>query len=196
MTDLLREAIARFEEVFARAGETESSEPTAVILATADGEGRPSARTVLLKGVDERGFVFYTNSRSRKGRELRENPRAALAFFWQTVFEQVLVEGAVEPVSEAESDAYWETRRRESRIGAWASDQSAPLGSRAELNARYAEHERRFAGGGVPRPPHWRGYRVVPERIEFWRPGDHRLNERDCYERTEGGAWRRFLLNP
>ena len=196
MTDLLREALARFEEVFARAGETESSEPTAVILATADGEGRPSARTVLLKGVDERGFVFYTNSRSRKGRDLRENPRAALAFFWQTVFEQVLVEGAVEPVSEAESDAYWATRRRESCLGAWASDQSAPLASREELNARYAEHERRFAGADVPRPPHWRGYRIVPERIEFWRPGDHRLNDRECYERTEEGGWRRFLLNP
>ena len=196
MTDLLREALARFEEVFARAGETESSEPTAVILATADGEGRPSARTVLLKGVDERGFVFYTNSRSRKGRDLRENPRAALAFFWQTVFEQVLVEGAVEPVSEAESDAYWATRRRESCLGAWASDQSAPLASREELNARYAEHERRFAGTDVPRPPHWRGYRIVPERIEFWRPGDHRLNDRECYERTEEGGWRRFLLNP
>ena len=196
MTDLLREALARFDEVFARAGEKESSEPTAVILATADGAGRPSARTVLLKGVDERGFVFYTNSSSRKGRDLRENPRAALAFFWQSVFEQVLVEGAVEPVSDAESDAYWATRRRESRIGAWASDQSTPLASRAELNARYAEHEHRFAGAEVPRPPHWRGYRVVPERIEFWRPGDHRLNERDCYERTAGGDWRKFLLNP
>ena len=196
MTDPLREALARFEEVFSRAGETESGEPTAMVLATADGEGRPSARTVLLKGVDERGFVFYTNSRSRKGRELRENPRAALAFFWQTVFEQVLVEGPVEPVSDAESDAYWATRRRESRIGAWASDQSAPLASRDELDARYARHERHFATGSVPRPPHWRGYRVVPERIEFWRPGEHRLNERDCYERTDGGGWRRFLLNP
>lgn len=196
MTDLLREALARFEEVFARAGETESSEPTAVILATADGTGRPSARTVLLKGADERGFVFYTNARSRKGRDLRENPRAALTFFWQTLFEQVQVEGAVEPVSEEESDAYWATRRRESCLGAWASDQSAPLASRDELNARYAAHERRFAGAEVPRPPHWRGYRVVPERIEFWRPGDHRLNERDCYERTGGGGWRRYLLNP
>ena len=196
MTDLLREALARFEEVFARAGETEASEPTAVTLATADGEGRPSARTVLLKGVDERGFVFYTNARSRKGRDLGENPRAALAFFWQMVFEQVLVEGPVVPVSEAESDAYWATRRRESCLGAWASDQSEPLASREELNERYAEHERRFAGGEVPRPPHWRGYRVVPERIEFWRPGDHRLNERDCYERTAEGGWRRLFLNP
>ena len=196
MTDLLREALARFEEVFARAGEMEASEPTAVTLATADGEGRPSARTVLLKGVDERGFVFYTNARSRKGRDLGENPRAALAFFWQTLFEQVLVEGPVVPVSEAESDAYWASRRRESCLGAWASDQSAPLASREELNERYAEHERRFAGAEVPRPPHWRGYRVVPERIEFWRPGDHRLNERDCYERTAGGGWRRYLLNP
>ena len=196
MTDLLREALARFDEVFARAREREASEPTAVILATADAEGRPSARTVLLKGADERGFVFYTNAHSRKGRDLGENPRAALAFFWQTLFEQVLVEGAVVPVSEAESDAYWASRRRESCLGAWASDQSAPLASREELSERYAEHERRFADGPVPRPPHWRGYRVVPERIEFWRPGDHRLNERDCYERTDGGGWRRYLLNP
>ena len=196
LTDLLQEALARFEEVFARAREMEPSEPTAVILATADADGRPSARTVLLKGLDERGFVFYTNSRSRKGRDLRENPRAALAFFWQTVFEQVQVEGPVEPVSDEESDAYWATRRRESCIGAWASDQSAPLASREELIVRYAEHERRFAGGQVPRPPNWRGYRVVPDRIEFWRPGDHRLNERDCYERTTGGGWRRFLLHP
>ena len=196
MKELYREALARFEEVFARAGETGLREPTAVTLATASGAGRPGARTVLLKGVDERGFVFYTNSHSRKGRDLRENPRAALVFFWQTVFEQVQVEGPVEPVSDEESDAYWATRRRESRIGAWASDQSAPLASRDELNARYTEYERRFAGGDVPRPPHWRGYRVVPERIEFWRPGDHRLNERDCYERTADGGWRKIHLNP
>ena len=195
MTEIYREALARFEEVFARAGKLERSEPTAMILATADARGRPSARTVLLKGWDERGFVFYTNAESRKGRELDENPRAALVFFWQSVFEQVQVEGPIEPVSDAESDAYWSTRRRESCIGAWASDQSAPLASREELNARYADHERRFAGGEVPRPPHWRGYRVVPERVEFWRPGDHRLNERDCYERTAAG-WRRYLLNP
>ena len=196
MTALYREALARFEEVFARAARTRLREPAAVVLATANAQGWPSARTVLLKGVDERGFVFYTNANSRKGRDLGENPRGALVFFWQMVFEQVQVEGPVEPVSDEESDAYWATRRRESCIGAWASDQSAPLASRAELDARYAEHERRFAGGGVPRPPHWRGYRVVPERIEFWRPGDHRLNERECYERTESGAWRRFLLNP
>ena len=196
MTDLYREALARFEDLFARAAETGLREPTAVVLATANGEGRPSARTVLLKGVDERGFVFYTNANSRKGRELRENPWAALVFFWQTVFEQVQVEGSVEPVSDEESDAYWATRRRESCIGAWASDQSAPLASRGELNTRYAEYERRFAGRDVSRPPNWRGYRVAPERIEFWRPGDHRLNERECYERTEDGGWRRFPLNP
>ena len=195
MTEIYREALARFEEVFARAGKKEPSEPTAMVLATADGEGRPSARTVLLKGVDERGFVFYTNANSRKGRDLRENPRGALVFFWQSVFEQVQVEGRVEPVSDEEADAYWATRRRESCIGALVSDQSAPLASREELNARYAEEEKRHAGGPVPRPPNWRGYRVVPDRIEFWRPGDHRLNERDCYERTAGG-WRRLLLNP
>lgn len=195
MTELYREALARFEEVFARAGKNEPSEPTAMILATSDAQGRPSARTVLLKGVDERGFVFYTNANSRKGRELHENPHAALVFFWQSVFEQVQVEGPVEPVSDEESDAYWATRRRESCIGAWASDQSEPLAIRSELEAKYEERERSFAGGTVPRPPHWRGYRVVPNRIEFWRPGNHRLNERDCYERTAAG-WRRFMLNP
>ena len=195
MTELYREALARFEEVFARARKAEPSEPTAMILATADARGRPSARTVLLKGVDERGFVFYTNANSRKGREIHENPHAALVFFWQSVFEQVQVEGPIEPVSDEESDAYWATRRRESCIGAWASDQSALLATREELEDRYAERERSFAGGPVPRPPHWRGYRVVPDRIEFWRPGDHRLNERDCYERSTAG-WRRSMLNP
>ena len=192
---LYREALARFEALFAQAAGTDLREPAAVTLATADGEGRPSARTVLLKGVDERGFVFYTNAHSRKGRQLRENPRAALVFFWQTVFEQVQVEGSVTFVSDAESDAYWTTRRRESRIGAWASAQSETLGSRGELEARYGEYEQRFAGGDVPRPPHWRGYRLVPDRIEFWQAGDHRLNHRECYERTAAG-WRWFLLNP
>lgn len=192
---LYREALARFEDLFSRAAGTDLREPAAVTLATADAEGRPSARTVLLKGVDERGFVFYTNSRSRKGRELRENPRAALVFFWQTVFEQVQVEGSIAFVSDEEADAYWATRRRESRIGAWASAQSEPLGSRAELEARYGEYEQRFAGGGVPRPPHWRGYRLAPDRIEFWQARDHRLNDREYYERTSAG-WRRFLLNP
>ena len=192
---LYREALSRFQETFARAAGTRLREPSAVTLATVGGEGRPSARTVLLKGVDERGFVFYTNSRSRKGRQLRENPWAALVFFWQTVFEQVQVEGSIAFVSDEEADAYWATRRRESRIGAWASEQSEPLGSRTALEARYAECERRFAGGDVPRPPHWRGYRLAPDRIEFWQAGDHRLNHRECYERTSAG-WRRSLLNP
>ena len=192
---LYRKALARFEDLFAQAGGTGLPEPTAVTLATADRDGRPSARTVLLKGVDERGFVFYTNARSRKARQLRENPRAALVFFWQTVFEQVQVEGPVAFVADGEADAYWATRRRASRIGAWASEQSEPLGSRADLEARYAEYERRFAGGDVPRPPHWRGYRLAPERIEFWQARDHRLNDRVCYECTPTG-WRRLLLNP
>lgn len=195
MTDLYREALARFEEVFARAGAAGLREPTAATLATADARGRPSLRTVLLKGAGEDGFVFYTNARSRKGRELGENPRAALLFFWQTVFEQVHVEGPVAPVADAEADAYWATRSRESRLGAWASEQSAPLAARADLEARYREYEERFAGAGVPRPPHWRGYRILPERIEFWRSGAHRLHERDCYERASGG-WRMVHLNP
>ena len=196
MMEFYREALARFEEVFARASKTERSEPAAVILATADGAGRPSARTRAPQGRGRaRVRVLHQRQQPQGAGAPGEPSGVARLLSWQSVFEQVQVEGPVEPVSGEESDAYWATRRRESCLGAWASDQSAPLASRGELDARYAEHERRFAGTEVPRPPHWRGYRVVPERIEFWRPGDHRLNERECYERTDAG-WRRFLLNP
>jgi len=193
--DPYQEALERFNEILTRARETDLREPTALTLATAGADGQPSARTVLLKHVDERGFVFYTNTLSRKGRQLDENRRAALCFFWQPLFEQVLVEGAVEPVSDREADAYWCSRPRLSQIGAWASHQSEPLTSRRELESRVSDYEMRFAGNEVPRPPHWSGYRVVPKLIEFWcaRPG--RLHDRVRFEKFEGG-WRRQLINP
>lgn len=195
MSELYREALTRFSSVYQRARETGLREPTAVTLATADARARPSARTVLLKDFDADGFVFYTNGESRKARELAENPRAALLFFWQTIFEQVHVEGPVEVVPPAESDAYWASRSRESQIGAWASAQSRPLGRRDELEAKVAEFDRRFAGQAVPRPAHWQGYRLRPERIEFWESRPHRLHDRQCYTRGEGG-WTFALLNP
>ncbi|HET6702571.1 MAG TPA: pyridoxamine 5'-phosphate oxidase [Gemmatimonadaceae bacterium] len=170
-------------------------EPTAMTLATVGADGQPSARLVLLKAVDERGFVFYTNLRSRKGRDLAANPRAALTVHWQPLDVQVRVEGTVEQVSDREADEYFATRERGSQIGAWASDQSETLARDADLDARVAEVERRFAGRDVPRPPHWSGYRVIPVRVEFWRNRPSRLHERRLFER-DGGEWRARLLFP
>ncbi|KAB7628409.1 pyridoxamine 5'-phosphate oxidase [Alkalilimnicola sp. S0819] len=189
------EALSRIQELLAQAGELDLNEPTAMTLATAGADGRPTARIVLLKQADERGFVFYTNSRSRKGRNLAENPWAALCLFWQPLMRQVLIEGRVEPVSEAESDAYWAHRPRSSQIGAWASEQSEPLADRETLERRTAEFEQRFAGVAVPRPPHWGGYLLRPELIEFWvsRPG--RLHERQRYTLVDG-AWQQSLVYP
>jgi pyridoxamine 5'-phosphate oxidase len=170
-------------------------EPTAMTLATVGADGQPSARLVLLKAVDDRGFVFYTNLRSRKGRELAENPRAALTFHWQPLELQIRIEGIAEQVDDEEADAYFATRERGSQIGAWASDQSEPLPHDADLDARVAEAERRFAGRAVPRPPHWSGYRVIPERVEFWRNRPSRLHERRLFERA-GAGWRESLLYP
>jgi pyridoxamine 5'-phosphate oxidase len=170
-------------------------EPTAMTLATVGADGQPSARLVLLKAVDERGFVFYTNLRSRKGRDLAANPRAALTVHWQPLDVQVRVEGTVEQVSDREADEYFATRERGSQIGAWASDQSETLARDADLDARVAEVERRFAGRDVPRPPHWSGYRVIPARVEFWRNRPSRLHERRLFER-DGGEWRERLLFP
>ena len=166
-----------------------------VALATADSAGRPSVRLVLLRGIDERGFVFYTNHNSRKALELEANPRAALCFHWSTLDEQIRVEGRVERVSDAESDAYFATRPRGSQLGAWASDQSAPLASREVLEAKYREVEERFAGRPVDSPPFWGGYRLIPDRVEFWYGRPDRLHDRVLYTR-DGNAWRIERLYP
>lgn len=187
---------ALFDEWLAEAQLSEPNDPTAMALATADSDGRPSVRMVLLKGHDERGFVFYTNSRSRKGGELAANPVAALLFHWKSLRRQVRVEGAVEPVSAEEADAYFATRARDSQLGAWASDQSAPLDERATFEARYEAERARHEGGEVPRPPHWWGYRVRPERIEFWTDRAHRLHERRLFTRGADGGWTEGLLFP
>ncbi|MRG92070.1 pyridoxamine 5'-phosphate oxidase [Polyangium spumosum] len=187
--------IAAFREALARAEEREDHDPTAMTLATIDEGGRPSARVVLLKGVDARGFSFYTNLESRKGQALARNPHVALCIHWPKAAEQIRVEGRVEPVSVEEADAYFASRPRGSQIGAWASDQSRPLVSRAELEARVAEVTARFEGRPVPRPPHWSGYRVVPDRIEFWFGRDSRLHDRHVYVR-DGDGWRCERLQP
>lgn len=193
MNDAL-DPIARFAALFEEAKAVEPHDPTAMTLATVDERGRPSARTVLLKGADARGFTFYTNRESRKGKELAQTPYAALVIHWPKSERQVRVEGRVERVPDEESDAYFATRPRESQIGAWASEQSAPLASREALIARVKELEARFPGA-VPRPPHWGGYRVIPDRIELWFAGVGRLHDRFVYER-EGDGWRMTRLNP
>ncbi len=190
--------IERFPALLAQAEAIDRSllpEPTAMMLATVGDDGQPSLRVVLLKGVDERGFVFYTNYQSRKGRELLAHPKTALCFHWQPLERQVRIEGDAQPVPPEEADAYFATRARLSQIGAWASKQSRPLASDAELDDRVHEMEERFAEATVPRPPHWSGFRVVPTRIEFWRNRAFRLHERLVYEREEG-SWRVTRLYP
>lgn len=169
--------------------------PNTMTLATATPEGRPSARMVLLKGFDQEGFVFYTNYDSRKGRELTRNPYAALVFYWSRLERQVRVEGRVERVSDEESDAYFAARPLESRLGAWASRQSAPLATRAELEDRVAELEAQHSSGDVPRPPYWGGWLVRPETIELWQGRPNRLHDRFLYTRRDGG-WDRTRLYP
>jgi pyridoxamine 5'-phosphate oxidase len=188
------EPLAPFRRWFAEAAAAERDAP-AMALATATRDGRPSLRLVLVKGFDERGFVFYTNLDSRKAEELSANPRAALCFFWPSLRRQVRVEGAVLPVGEAEADAYFATRPRDSQLGAWASEQSRPLDSRARLEQRAEEFARRFAGSEVARPPFWSGFRIVPERVEFWQERPSRLHDRWLYIR-EGETWRRQRLYP
>lgn len=192
--DLDLDPLRQFERWFAEAAAAVPV-PEGMTLATATPDGRPSARTVLLKAADERGFTFYTNHESRKGAELAANPRAALLFWWQPLGRQVRVEGAVERVPAAESEEYFRTRPAGSRIAAWASPQSRPLAGREELEQLYAEAVERFGDGEPPLPPHWGGLRIVPDAYEFWQHGEHRLHDRIRYER-DGDAWRRFRLAP
>jgi pyridoxamine 5'-phosphate oxidase len=192
--DLHADPISEFRQLFARAA-TSEPDASAVALATAEASGAPSVRMVLLKAADETGFVFFTNYESRKARELSVNPRAALCFYWPTIGVQVRVEGAVERVTAAESEAYFATRPRESQLGAWASQQSRPLGSPEALREEFDRTSTRFAGQPVPRPPVWGGYRVLPERIEFWHAGEHRLHDRVLYTRA-GEAWEQERLFP
>ena len=176
---------------------TESTDPNAMSVATADADGRPSARILLLKNVDDRGFVFYTNDESRKGEDLMVNPFAALCFHWKTLGRQVRVEGPVAKVTDAEADAYFNSRARISRLGAWASRQSRPLASRDALMAAVHKLEAEYEGRNIPRPPYWTGTRVIPTRIEFWHDGEFRLHDRFVFERrSEGQAWTVTRLNP
>jgi pyridoxamine 5'-phosphate oxidase len=187
--------IARFKALFEKARDVEPHDASAASLATADARGRPSARMVLLKGADARGFVFFTNFGSRKAREIEANPFAALCLHWPASQQQVRVEGRVERASDAESDAYFATRPRDSQLGAWASRQSEPIASREELEARVAELAARFPDV-VPRPPFWGGYRLVPDRVELWFSGPGRLHDRFAYQRDGAGAWTMTRLSP
>jgi pyridoxamine 5'-phosphate oxidase len=187
--------IARFTALFSVAAERETADPTAAALGTADAGGRPSVRMVLVKGVDDAGFRFYTNLGSRKARELAANPHAALCFHWPALGRQVRVEGGVAPLPSAESDAYFASRPRDSQFGAWASRQSAPLAAPGELEERLRRVRERHSDGLVPRPPFWGGYLLAPERIEFWNAGEYRLHVRELYSRDAQG-WRRERLYP
>ena len=191
----MTDPFALFDEWLAEAHASEPELAEAMTVATADGSGRPSARIVLLKGHGPDGFVFYTNQRSRKAEELASNPHAALLFHWKSLRRQVRIEGPVSAVSDAEADAYFATRSRDSQLGALASDQSQPLNSREEFEGKYEEMKARFEYMEVPRPPHWGGYRVAPETIEFWTDRPHRLHERRLFTRTPEG-WTEGLLYP
>lgn len=193
---LYAEALRRFSVSLEQAkAEKTILEPTAMSLATVDGASQPSVRIVLLKAFDARGFVFYTNTHSNKGRELAAEPRAALCFHWQPLMQQVRIEGATEPVTAAEADAYWASRIRISQIGAWASLQSEEMPDKQALERRFAEFEQKFAGQPVPRPPHWSGYRLKPCMIEFWSSREGRLHERERYLLGDSG-WRHTWVFP
>jgi pyridoxamine 5'-phosphate oxidase len=194
--DLLADPIAQFERWFEDARRAEIHEPNAMTLATVDAGGQPSARVVLLKGVDRRGLAFFTNLTSRKSRELEANARAALVFWWGPLARQVRFEGLVEPTDEAEAEAYFASRPRGSQIGAWASAQSSVLPSREALEAAVRSYDRRFAAGRVPRPAFWGGFRLVPARVEFWQGQSDRLHDRLCYLGHADGDWRIERLAP
>ena len=185
----------RFAEVFAQAEGTGMTDPNAMVVASVDEAGRPSSRVVLLKHFDERGFVFYTNYESRKGQEILAHPEVCLNFFWRDLGQQIRIEGRAESVTDKEADAYFASRSRGSRLGAWASQQSRPISGRAELLAAVEEMEQRFPNE-VPRPPHWSGFRVVPRRFEFWVAGEFRLHDRTIYEASDEGGWTTHHLSP
>lgn len=191
------EPFAVFERWFKDAREKEPNDPNGMALATADANGFPDVRMVLLKDFDARGFVFYTNSESAKGRQLEANPRAAFVMHWKSLRRQVRVRGLIEPVSDAEADEYFQSRDRGARLGAWASEQSRPLPDRLALEKRVAEFALKYGVGEVPRPPHWRGYRLAPLAIEFWRDRPFRLHDRLSFTRERvGDPWIRARLYP
>jgi len=196
-TNMPTDPMEAFDAWLDEAGGSEPNDPNAMALSTVGEDGMPNVRMVLLKGHDARGFVFYTNLESRKGQELAANAKAALCFHWKTLHRQVRVQGPISPVADAEADAYYNSRGRESRIGAWASQQSRPYGERAELEAAYAEYDAKYPGEDIPRPPHWSGRRITPLRIEFWQDGDHRLHDRLVFKRADAeSAWQTERLYP
>jgi pyridoxamine 5'-phosphate oxidase len=194
MTDT-KQLIDRFKESMRRATDAGLHMPNGCTLATVGPDGVPAARVVLLKDVDERGFVFYTNLESRKARDLSTNPHASLCFWWPQLEEQIRVDGTVVQTDDGEADDYWDTRPRDSQIGALASRQSEPLSSYKELRARFETLERKYDGKRIPRPSYWSGYRLAPQRVEFWSGRPDRLHLRELYERS-GEGWRKQLLNP
>jgi pyridoxamine 5'-phosphate oxidase len=185
----------QFQDWMAEAEKSELNDPNAMVVATATADGRPSSRVILLKGVDDRGFVFYTNRESRKGGELAANPYVALLFHWKSLKRQIRIEGVAEHVTDAEADAYYGSRPRISRLGAWASAQSRPLANRTILEERLAEAEGRFPDE-ILRPGYWSGYRILPETFEFWQDMPYRLHDRTVYRRLAGGAWEQIKLYP
>jgi pyridoxamine 5'-phosphate oxidase len=187
---------AQFQDWLTEAEKTEPKDPNAMIVATATPDGRPSARAILLKDFDDRGFVFYTNKESRKSEELAVNANVFLLFYWKSLGRQVRIEGTVEHVTDAEADSYYVSRPRISRLGAWASQQSRPLPTRSLLEERLAQAEQRYPGDDIPRPDYWSGYRVLPVSFEFWQDMPYRLHDRTVYRRAADGAWEQSKLFP